>query len=1018
MKRRAAGGKRSKEAEAIPQEISLRSSTRTDSNISSLTQSTAAVRYVEADHELVKASGVLGTPVKPSNLKYSGNPTTRQDVVDGFTHELLNRRWASADLVDHAFDNIVSISLATKITLCFLHHGILSVKCGNKEVKRDDWLAACLHAASLARLASKVGKVTREMQKRYTWSWSERLNTGTERGAQQFFNIVGVLGFIFGTLFGLDPTGLSERKLRTRITTLPRSYNRLPLESRDSQDCRPDFLALHRTAFVTASERKATREEEYVEKSSILLTISSSWPHLSKTYPEIFPSLSRIYGAGSHDPDSDEEDEIGPLSFTPEGDDELLSDVCNTEDSANVGEDTDSSSAEEESIGDLSLRLKNLLETLKAKDTSSRCDSVLADIKQYDNATFLDLSAVCFPNVLIAGEGKQTDMKSAIVQATVYMRQQRRTQFWLRFSLGLMATKDKLGLLRADATGVEECIFPKNIGRGVIESIRLSLGILLATDEELGQHPSFSLRSVTIMNAKYKGDDSTTALGDKRPADDDNDNERASKKRRSKTFGEIPSTPTKYPHQPKQFTSREVNWITLDKEKLHGRPPSDKTPTTFYVKYLVEDRGSLIGRCTRVWCVYQEVFKSDSILEKYEVPKDSRVFKGPYALKAYNADIYSEAYEQDILFKVMNHPDPIKGVLMPTDVWYLGQVLTLVRGLTQEECPQAIDPNKVNHRQEIFTVSAFKRTLSQFETMKEFYEAIIGVLQAIAFLESLGIIHRDISFGNIILNEEIYCDTDKECQWIEVEWDARPARVALIRREFVDIHTIGGLHDLDMAAYIPKTLYTLDSPTISFMTPKELLARIETRNNPPPVQQKKPNRVWRTGTVPFMSIPLLLGEQNSVIDDLQSLFFVCYLSPFTFGDRLPNYFPNAPPPLNCRWPEAFWRWTDLSGSLGMRDLGLAKTDFFTSSHLFWFKTLKSHALPLWNTSDSRDAENTVLRAVHCYMLSTFHKQLWTPVQRLTFSENISKVDPLSIVAALRGTMDIWDLDSDIPTLEP
>ncbi|KAG6870615.1 hypothetical protein C0992_012871, partial [Termitomyces sp. T32_za158] len=160
-----------------------------------------------------------------------------------------------------------------------------------------------------------------------------------------------------------------------------------------------------------------------------------------------------------------------------------------------------------------------------------------------------------------------------------------------------MATKDKMGMLRADAIGVEECVFPKNIGHGVIESIRLSLGILLATDQELGQHPSFFLRSVT-------GPNNTKAVNKKHETGED-DNGRSSKKMR-RASRIIPSTPTNSPDPPKCLTFRQVNWITLDKEKLHGHRLSDPTPTNFYVKHLIEDRGSLVGRCTRVWCVYQE----------------------------------------------------------------------------------------------------------------------------------------------------------------------------------------------------------------------------------------------------------------------------------------------------------------------------------------------------------------------------------------------------------------------------
>ena len=78
-------------------------------------------------------------------------------------------------------------------------------------------------------------------------------------------------------------------------------------------------------------------------------------------------------------------------------------------------------------------------------------------------------------------------------------------------------------------------------------------------------------------------------------------------------------------------------------------------------------------------------------------------------------------------------------------------------------------------------------------------------------------IHRDISFGNIILNKEIYCD--QELQLIDVEQDdAQQVQVALIRRRNVDIQTIGGLHDLDMVAYISgpmsKKERGLQNPTL------------------------------------------------------------------------------------------------------------------------------------------------------------------------------------------------------------
>ncbi|KAG6871727.1 hypothetical protein C0995_000701, partial [Termitomyces sp. Mi166 len=270
---------------------------------------------------------------------------------------------------------------SAKITLCFLHYGILSVKFGKTAalVERDDWIEACLHAASLARLASKAGKVNDRMKKSYSWSWSEHLSTGTERGAQQFFNIVGVLGYIFGNLFNLDTKNLSERRLRTRITTLPCAYHRLPLELPDSQDCRPDFFVLHRSSFVAKSERESIRTSEYMEKSSILLTIGLSWPE------------RRGDGANSRDQAND--DVIVPPSFTPEGYDELLDDVINGKyNPTERVEETDASSKDAQSLTDLSLQLEELLKVLEARDTPNLSDSVSANVKKYDNGTFLDLS--------------------------------------------------------------------------------------------------------------------------------------------------------------------------------------------------------------------------------------------------------------------------------------------------------------------------------------------------------------------------------------------------------------------------------------------------------------------------------------------------------------------------------------------------------------------------------------------------------------------------------------------------
>ncbi|KAG6876198.1 hypothetical protein C0993_004966 [Termitomyces sp. T159_Od127] len=228
--------------------------------------------------------------------------------------------------------------------------------------------------------------------------------------------------------------------------------------------------------------------------------------------------------------------------------------------------------------------------------------------------------------------------------------------------------------------------------------------------------------------------------------------------------------------------------------------------------------------------------------------------------------------------------------------------------------------------------------------------------------------HHDISFGNIIINEEIYCDTNKDFEWIYVDLD----RVALVRRETVDIGASGGLHDLDMAAYIPETVF---------------------------IQQSKrpPANTPQVGTLPFMSIGLLLGGQHAVLDD-----------------RLPNSFPNAPPPLCHRWPGALKKWTD-SVAKDMDDLGSNKSNFFLSDDDHWFNAIKNNALSLWSTSTG----NKTLKWNHWDMVATFHKQLWVrkevPVGRkdVPLQTNI-RATPLTIRMALQKTMDSLDMSSEIP----
>ncbi|KAJ7862129.1 hypothetical protein B0H14DRAFT_512333 [Mycena olivaceomarginata] len=75
----------------------------------------------------------------------------------------------------------------------------------------------------------------------------------------------------------------------------------------------------------------------------------------------------------------------------------------------------------------------------------------------------------------------------------VYMRQQRRSQPWMRSIVGLVITTRIIGVLRADTLGIEQCTFDRDCSRGVLDSIRICLGLVRATSLQRGQHEDFEL---------------------------------------------------------------------------------------------------------------------------------------------------------------------------------------------------------------------------------------------------------------------------------------------------------------------------------------------------------------------------------------------------------------------------------------------------------------------------------------------------------------------------------------------
>jgi hypothetical protein len=219
--------------------------------------------------------------------------------------------------------------------------------------------------------------------------------------------------------------------------------------------------------------------------------------------------------------------------------------------------------------------------------------------------TQLSLAAInkrryCWSQVDVTGVAKLSKLGAAMNEELVCMHAHRLSQSWRVPTIGLSTSSDKVVIFRADPNGVEECVIPYSISRGVIEMVRLSLGIALASDEELGCHPWMELAQ-TIAD----GDDST-------------------------------------PDQ------RIVQYITIPGHSMppgplvHNPPPFDSPPARYFVHELLEDRGSLVGRCPRLFVVSREVQPSSS-------SSTGSRFQGPYVLKVYYADIESACVKGRIM---------------------------------------------------------------------------------------------------------------------------------------------------------------------------------------------------------------------------------------------------------------------------------------------------------------------------------------------------------------------------------
>ncbi|KAJ6498155.1 hypothetical protein C8R47DRAFT_1069026 [Mycena vitilis] len=535
----------------------------------------------------------------------------------------------------------------------------------------------------------------------------------------------------------------------------------------------------------------------------------------------------------------------------------------------------------------------------------------------------LDMTRFCWPELQLTVEAKLSAQYHAMLQEFVYMRQQRRTQPWMRSILGLVITTKIIGLLRADTLGIEQCTFDRASGRGVLDSIRICLGLVRSTCLQRGQHEAFQLGDTKEhgrphLKPKHAKPAETTSAAD---ADVDD------------VFTEGDNTKVK--DEKVEYTHRTVRFITLPDNRVHYPTHRTKTNVTYYVHHLVQDNGSLVGRCARIFCVSREVKEKDS----------ARQFVGPYALKLYNTEHTSDCYAGDLI-KIARDAQ-VKNVLLPTWEWRYSDALSL-RGFGADIVANydkaAVVPTVVSNREEVFAQTDLKRLLVQCASYEEFEAAFIDFTRGIGSLAEKHIAHRDLSIGNVLLSQDTPCSAAFFSHARAIATATLGTPVNFKQRELEQ--RVGGLlHDMDMAGRVhPPPRVNKGRGDID-----ALLANFKPPVQPkPPAQPVGPQKGFRTGTPPFMAIGLLLkGPPHTVAYDLHSLLFVMVLFFYSYDEFSDVSFPERVHTRNRPWPQDVLRWTNRPMYSPLSELGNIKRGFFADPPVLMQRLRAAFEGDLW-----------------------------------------------------------------------
>ncbi|KAF7326648.1 Other/FunK1 protein kinase [Mycena venus] len=586
--------------------------------------------------------------------------------------------------------------------------------------------------------------------------------------------------------------------------------------------------------------------------------------------------------------------------------------------------------------------------------------------EEQERHNYLDMSRFCWPEIQLTGEAKLSDLHNAILQELVYMRQQRRTQPWMRSIVGLVVTTKIIGLLRADTLGIEQCTFNRDCSRGVLDSVRICLGLIRSNCLQRGQHEAFELFDTKTLAPPY--------LKSK---------PRPSKTRPSKTAVHSDLDVFAAEDPVVEYIHRTVRFIKLRGDRIHHSCDNSKPDVSYYVHHLVQDNGSLVGRCPRIFCVSRETESEGAV----------RRFVGPYALKVYYADHASECYRDDLINVARNAQ--VKNVLLPTWEWHYGDALSM-RGFPLDVVQKyadaqaaAVVPSVISNREEIFAQSDLKRLLVQCSGYDEFGKAFINFAEGIASLAEQDLVHRDLSIGNVLLSQDTPCPS-------EFLSDAAASAEALIGTPVVFAQRaleqrMGGLiHDMDMAGRVHRL--PEKAPTGFKSNTNLLVTLINTPGQPEgPAQPVRPQKGFRTGTPPFMAIGNLVdGPPHLVAYDLHSLLFVMVLFYWSHPTFLSDiHFPQSVPARSRTWPREVLRWANRPVDFTLAELGVLKRVFFSKPNILQETFQRTLGGDLWT-------ENPV----YLNLFWALYAALWVPSAQSKEWLDRRDVTPAEVEAAL------------------